>query len=1276
MKPLKYTSVLILLIFSTFLFGITDAQVLNTERISLTQGLSDNHVFSIFQDSYGFIWVGTLNGLDMYDGYNFTIYRNELNNDKSIANNEIFKITEDKGHNIWTAGRSGVSEFNRYNHTFKNFDLRKFLGSVPRTNPEAVDIYCDRDNNIWVGSVGGGLLKYNRKSMRFEQIAYDTANAGKPTSNGDVIKGICFYNGKLWVMSWQYGLCYYDSVKGLLEINNFIYENNPSHLTNFTERGTYLYPDQNGNLWISTIQGIYKYSRKNNIMDVIKRNNNIPMNQTSAFPGIAQDADGNIWIGSGIFGLLKFEGVTDNYKRIYLNKSEENSKNNTPDFFETSLCLDNSGIMWIGTLLHGIYKYDRNSEPFVSYQYDMNNKNSLSGNYILALSQSTVNKDLIYVGIRGAGFDKFYPLQHKFERIPLKLKKDTYGGSVRSFLENGDGTLYLGTLGAGLYKYYPDGTIKLVLQSTPLSTESLSDNNINVLRRDGKGRIWIGTSNGLNIYDPVTKKITGIYSVDNRLYPDRLMNMIRSKENSRAVLQSILKVGDSQNITKLLTIEKPGNYLMVSAGEGTNAQSAYNFDYGWLENKKGDTVWSARNFYKSFYLGGASKNRIVAGMVKLVPGIYKLRYRSDDSHSYGHWNAAPPPDSELWGIQVIKLTGNEQNIAASLIQKSNSRILISGTNIGDINFSPDGTVWIGTIGNGLTRYNPATGKINYFTAHSKDPDSLSNNRISMICRANNGILWITTQNGLDRFDPATKKFKTYYEENGLPSNNLTAVLEDDDGNLWISSDNGITRMNTDISDGRVSFVNYDTRYGLASTTFNALVAAKGSDGKLYFGSDQGLVEFSPVKFNSKPPVVQLTNVRISNESVTSMGNEDPLKTTVMDAKEMKLSSFQNDISFDFTALNFSHPEKNKYAHILKGYDKNWIYDNRRFANYTNLDPGKYVFEIRAANSDGIWNNKGKSLTIIIMPPWWKTGWAYAGYIFIFAGLVFSADRIQRRRLLSKEREKQRINEMELRAQTAELHTKALEAESRALELENERKTKELEEARQLQLSLLPKKLPKLPNLDIAVYMKTATEVGGDYYDFHVGMDGTLTVVLGDATGHGMKAGTMVTAAKSLFNSYAANPDILVTFHEMSRCIKQMHFHMLSMCFAMLKISSSRLKMSSAGMPPIIIYRKDDRTVEEHVIKGMPLGTIDKFPYDVRETKLNKGDTLLMLSDGLPELHNDEKDMYGYKRVRNEFENVAEKSPEEIIEHLKNSGSDWVNGREPDDDVTFVVIKMK
>jgi serine phosphatase RsbU (regulator of sigma subunit) len=224
--------------------------------------------------------------------------------------------------------------------------------------------------------------------------------------------------------------------------------------------------------------------------------------------------------------------------------------------------------------------------------------------------------------------------------------------------------------------------------------------------------------------------------------------------------------------------------------------------------------------------------------------------------------------------------------------------------------------------------------------------------------------------------------------------------------------------------------------------------------------------------------------------------------------------------------------------------------------------------------------------------------------------------------------------------------------------------------------MLPKEIPQLPHLDIAVYMKTATEVGGDYYDFHVALDGTLTIAIGDATGHGMRAGTMVTSAKSLFNSYSANPDILFTFREMTRCIKQMQFQSLAMCLTMLKIKNNKLYMSAAGMPPVYLFRNKHKIIEEHLMEGMPLGTMDNFPYELKEMELFSGDTILLMSDGFPELQNQHNEMFGYKRTKNSFEEVAEKDPENIIVYLKSEGNSWSDNKEPDDDITFVVIKVK
>jgi serine phosphatase RsbU (regulator of sigma subunit) len=444
---------------------------------------------------------------------------------------------------------------------------------------------------------------------------------------------------------------------------------------------------------------------------------------------------------------------------------------------------------------------------------------------------------------------------------------------------------------------------------------------------------------------------------------------------------------------------------------------------------------------------------------------------------------------------------------------------------------------------------------------------------------------------------------------------------------------------------------------------------KGDNGRLYFGGEKGFNSFYPSKINTTPPLIVINMMQISNKTVTPSSDNTPLQKGISLTESITLPYSQNDFSFEFTAIHFSRPEKNKYAYFLEGFDEDWIYDNRRFASYTNLDPGQYTFKIKAANADGVWSINPKILKITILPPWWQTTYAYISYGFVILLFLFGFDRFQRRRILNKEREKQKIQEAELRALAAE-------AQARLIEAENERKTKELEEARNLQLSMLPHVLPELPNLDIAVYMKTATEVGGDYYDFHVGLDGTLTVVIGDATGHGLNAGTIVTATKSLFSSHASNPDIVYTFSEISRCLKEMKFRLLSMCLQILKIRGNNMYLSAAGMPPVLIYRRSTNNVEELLIKGMPLGTPASFPYEVKTSTLNSGDTILLMSDGFPELFNESKEMYGYERIERKFLEIADLSPDNIIAELIKSGDKWSNGREQDDDISFVVIKVK
>lgn len=245
-----------------------------------------------------------------------------------------------------------------------------------------------------------------------------------------------------------------------------------------------------------------------------------------------------------------------------------------------------------------------------------------------------------------------------------------------------------------------------------------------------------------------------------------------------------------------------------------------------------------------------------------------------------------------------------------------------------------------------------------------------------------------------------------------------------------------------------------------------------------------------------------------------------------------------------------------------------------------------------------------------------------------------------------------------------------------IEAENEQRAKELEEARQLQLSMLPRSIPQLPNLEVAAFMQTATEVGGDYYDFHLSSDGTLTIAIGDATGHGLKAGTVVTATKSLFAHLAQQPDVVTTMHDASRALKQMNLRSLFMALTLVKVKGERLHCSVAGMPPILIYRAATQDIEELSLRGAPLGGMTHYNYREAEITLDANDVMLLMSDGLPERFNPDDEMFDYERTRAAFIQLAHTTPHAIADGLLKASEEWAQGRPLDDDLTLVVLKRK
>ena len=236
--------------------------------------------------------------------------------------------------------------------------------------------------------------------------------------------------------------------------------------------------------------------------------------------------------------------------------------------------------------------------------------------------------------------------------------------------------------------------------------------------------------------------------------------------------------------------------------------------------------------------------------------------------------------------------------------------------------------------------------------------------------------------------------------------------------------------------------------------------------------------------------------------------------------------------------------------------------------------------------------------------------------------------------------------------------------------------KELDEARTLQLSMLPKTIPQIAGLEVSVHMATASEVGGDYYDFSAREDQSINIAIGDATGHGMKAGIMVAVMKTLFINNSTHHELEDFFRLSNSVIKSLNLGRMMMAFAMMNIKNNRVQLINAGMPSIIVYNKMNKAVVEYENQSMPIGAMSESRFQKTEFEVNPSDTIFILTDGLPELKNMENEMYGYERVKKEFTSVCEQEPKQIIEHLKNSAARWSDRKDLEDDVTFVVMKIK
>ena len=495
-----------------------------------------------------------------------------------------------------------------------------------------------------------------------------------------------------------------------------------------------------------------------------------------------------------------------------------------------------------------------------------------------------------------------------------------------------------------------------------------------------------------------------------------------------------------------------------------------------------------------------------------------------------------------------------------------------------------------------------------------------------------GVLYFPTYgNGILYVNVSNEDIGFITSNDGLPNMYLYNMFKDKNDNFWMASNQGIIKYDPVTK----KFRKYTPVDGVQGFEFNANTSAMSSDGHIAMGGLDGLNYFLPeqVSANSTPPKVIIQNVTIGQ-------NRYKVDASYFN-KDEDINFSDNSISFEYVAFNYRNTEQNRFKYKMEGYDSEWIDAvDRRFVSYTNLPIGSYTFKVQGSNNDGVWNEEGASYSFTILPPWYRTYAAYASYLILLAFGFRAFGKYQAKKSLEQ--------------------------------ADNERRAGELEEAKKIQQSMLPKVFPSSKLFDVSAGLVTSTEIGGDYYDFFEKKD-TLYAVCGDATGHGTASGMMVSIIKSGLNGLPALSTNKVLY-ELNNIVKKIDLGTLKMSLNICEVTKSSITLSSAAMPPMYLYNSKSKKTEEILIRGLPLGGLRNETFDIEKRKFSKGDVLVLLSDGLPEAENDAGELYDYERVVNLITENATKSAEELKNKLIGEVDIWLKGGVPDDDVTIVVIK--
>ena len=861
---------------------------LRSTRMRTSDGLPNNSVRYIYQDSKGFLWLATLNGLSRYDGNSFLTFRPETGDEVSLADNRIYSITEDKNGFLWISTTPEL---------YSCYDLRRarFIDytGCGELRQNYSTVYVAANGDVWLSHSGNGCRRMvHLEDGRMKSTVFRTECGNLPDNRVKFVDEDA--GGRIWIGT-QCGLVSVTDGQYRIEdrlihfVSSLAYGDDMYFLTvdgdiycyraaarkmrklaslaavagQTSPTGNFLLQDK----WVVlTTTGVYTYDfktgevRPDSRMDIKKGR-------------LIRDNRGNYWIYNHTGCLTYVLAGTGEVKEFQLIPQDKISY---IDFERYHIVHDSRGIIWISTYGNGLFAYNTAEDKLEHFVANINDQSHISSDFLLYVMEDRAGG--IWVASEYSGLSRISVLNEGTARIyPESRELFDRSNTIRMLTKMPDGDIYVGTRKGGLYTF--DSNLRSKVANRYFHS------NIYAITEDGQGRIWMGTrGNGL-------------------------------------------KVGDTWYCNN------PSDFSTLS---DDNVFAIY--------RDRKDRMWIGT-------FGGGLE------LAEQTPeGGYKFRHFLQ----------------QRFGLRMVRVIEEDEN----------------------------GMVWVGT-SEGICIFHPDSliADSDNYRLFSYTNGKFCSNEIKCIYRDTEGRMWIgTSGSGLNLCEPqdgyASLKYEHYGTSEGLANDVVQSVLGDRNGNIWVATEYGISKFNP----ANRSFENYFFSSYTLGNVYSENSACMREDGKLLFGTNYGLIVIDPEKIQDSEafsPVV-FTDLYVNGTLVNPAAEDSPLKQSLAYSDEITLQYFQNSFLIDFSTFDYSDSGRTKYMYWLENYDEGWSAPSPlNFASFKYLTPGTYVLHVKSCNGSGIWNDSETALKIVIVPPFWKTNWAMAGYVLLLVVALYFAFRIVR-----------------------------------------------------------------------------------------------------------------------------------------------------------------------------------------------------------------------------------------------------------------------------------------